>query len=151
MKQFNENIVDIQDCFEYDKKIEIFSGDNSMYCDICKKCTNCSMKTVLYTLPKILIIILNRGLGMQFKVKLEFGENLNLNNYAKNDGGVYELICVLTHFGESRMNGRFIAACKSPIDNRWYKYNDEMVFNVKDFNSEILNIGNPYILFYKMK
>ena len=116
MKQLNKNIVDIQDCFEYDKKIEIFSGDNSMYCDICKKCTNRSMQTVLYTLPKILIIILNRGLGMQFK--LEFGENLNLNNYAKNDGGVYELICVLSHFGESRMNGHFIATCKSPIDNR---------------------------------
>ena len=142
----NNNIVDIKDCFDYNQKVEYFSGDNAMYCDKCKKQIDASIQELLYFLIQILIIIINRGDGKEFKVKVEFNEILDLSAYAK-IGGTYELISVITHLGESRFRGHFIVTCKSPIDKRWYRYNNDLVNEVNDFKSEIL--GDPYILFYK--
>ena len=51
--------------------------------------------------------------------------------------------------GESGSSGHFVATCKSPIDHKWYQYNDDLVFPITDFNSQILNYAMPYILFYK--
>ena len=149
--QFNNNEVSIYDCFDYDKKINIMDGDNSMYCNICK--TNCSsqMCTNLITGPKVLILILNRGKGIQFNVKINFVEYLNLYNYIenKNTGFNYKLIGVITHIGESGMGGHFIAYCRDPIINQWYKYNDSFVTDVNDFQQEIINFAMPYLLFYQ--
>ena len=43
----------------------------------------------------------------------------------------------------------FISHCLSPIDNKWYTYNDLIVNEVYDFKSQILNQGLPYLLFYQ--
>jgi ubiquitin C-terminal hydrolase len=145
----NKNIVDIKDCFDYNRKIDIFSGDNAIYCETCKQQNNFAWQTLLYTLPQILIIYLNRGYGNQYKVRLEFNELLNLKDYAKY-GGIYELFNIITHLGEGLLS-HFVASCKSPIDNKWYRYNDDIISNIYNFKEEILDYGNPYILFYKRK
>ena len=46
--------------------------------------------------------------------------------------------------GESGGSGHFIATCRSPIDNNWYQYNDDLVFPVTDFNQQILNYAIIY-------
>ena len=98
-----------------------------------------------------MIIILNRGKGIEFNVKLEFTEDLDLQNYflMKDSGVKYKLIGVVTHMGLSGATGHFVATCKSPIDNNWYNYNDDLVSQVFDFNEQILNYAMPYILFYQ--
>ena len=150
---FNQNIneVNIKDCFEFDQKENIMSGDNAMYCNYCKQTCASFMSTILATGPEILIIILNRGKGNEFKVKLNFSEKLDLSNYIelKETGTQYELFGVITHIGESSMSGHFIAYCKDLWDNTWYKYNDAIVSTVGDFNSEVVNFAMPYVLFYK--
>ena len=149
----NNNLVDINDCFLYNQKIENFTGENSMYCNKCNKQCNASYQTKLYTTPEILIIVLNRGKGIEFNVKLEFWEDLNLYNFieVKQFGFNYKLIGVVTHMGESGGSGHFIAYCRSPIDENWYKYNDDLVTKVYDVNKEIINYAMPYILFFKKK
>ena len=157
--QFNNNInyinvngVNIYDCFEYDRKINYMTGDNSMYCNFCKSQQECYMSTNLVTGPEVLIILLNRGNGIEFNVKIEFYENLNLYNYIefKNTGFNYRLIGVISHLGESGMGGHFIAYCRDPlIINKWYKYNDAIVDEVKDFKKEIIDFAMPYLLFYQ--
>ena len=78
---------------------------------------------------EILFIILNRGKGIEYDVKINFLEDLNLYNYIqlKDNGFYYKLIGVITHIGESNMSGHFIAYYKDPIDNQWYKYSDAIV------------------------
>ena len=56
-------------------------GDNSMYCNYCKMVCTSSICTVLATGPEILILLLNRGKGIEFDVKINFYDNLNLYNY----------------------------------------------------------------------
>ena len=150
------NMVDIYDCFDYDKKIGVMDGDNSMYCNYCKMTCPSSMCTLLTTGPEILIIILNRGQGIQFNVKINFHLELNLMNYIQlnNTGCNYELFGVITHIGTSDMGGHFIAYCKSYFKNdynKWYRFNDSLVTPVNDFNKEVIQFAMPYLLFYKKK
>ena len=143
--------IDIYDCFQFNQKGEYFTGENSMYCNNCKIQCPASYFTNLYTGPNILIIVLNRGKGIEFKVKLEFDEELNLENFIefKNPGYKYKLMGVVTHMGESGASGHFIAYCKSPIDKQWYKYNDDLVSKVFKFREEIIDYAMPYILFFE--
>ena len=156
MQNFNYNIqninsVNIYDCFEYNQKLEFFTGENSMYCNNCRGQMPASYNTLLYTTPEIMIIVLNRGKGIEFNVKLEFYEELNLQNFVqfKDFGYLYNLIGVVTHLGESGASGHFIAYSKSPIDGQWYRYNDDIVTKVHSFKEEILDYAMPYILFFK--
>ena len=147
----NSNMVDIYDCFDYNEKTEEFTGDNSMYCDFCKNTFPSTFKTILYNGPDVLIVVLNRGQGIQFKVKLKFDFQLNLFKYLenKNSGVIYELIGVVTHMGESGASGHFIATCKCFANGNWYQFNDDLVFPVSNFNEQLLNYAMPYILFFK--
>ena len=149
----NINSVDLDDCFDYNQKNEYFTGENAMYCINCKTQLPGSYRTTLYTSPEILILVLNRGKGIEFKVKLEFIENLNLMNYVelKNTGYMYTLIGVVTHMGESGASGHFIAYCRSPRNNIWYRYNDDLVSKVNNVKQEIIDYAMPYILFYQKK
>ena len=67
----------------------------------------------------------------------------------KTERTIYDLYGVITHIGKSGPNAHFIASCKSPIDNNWYRYNDAMVNPITDFNKDVYNFGIPYILFYE--
>ena len=126
-----------------------------MYCNNCRGQFPAVFVNYIYSTPEVLIIVLNRGQGIQFKVKMEFYNELNLTNFIQfrpnNEIIIYDLIGVVTHMGESGAAGHFIATCKSPINNLWYKYNDDLVLPVKEFNSEILNYAMPYILFYRKR
>ena len=81
-------------------------------------------KNLLFTSPEIMTIILNRGKGLEFEVNFDYPLVLDIDKYViqktGNDNNKYELICVLSHYGESSMSGHFIAFCKSPVDNKWY-------------------------------
>jgi ubiquitin C-terminal hydrolase len=148
------NVVNIYDCFDYDRKVNLMTGENSMYCNKCKKTCDFYMSTKLITGPKILIIILNRGKGIEFNVKINFFEILNLSNYIEfnnidNTGCNYKLIGVITHIGESGMGGHFIAYCRDPISDGWHKYNDAIVTDVINFQTEVIDFAMPYLLFYQ--
>jgi ubiquitin C-terminal hydrolase len=148
----NINSVNINDCFEYYQKIEVMSGDNAMHCNYCKRQEDAFYQTYIVNSPEIIIIILNRGKGIEFNVKLEFYEFLNLQSYVKNyNGGSfnYKLIGVVTHLGESGASGHFIAYCRSPIDDKWYNYNDDLCFDVDNFQKQVIDYAMPYILFYQ--
>ena len=149
--QGNNNVVDIYQCLEFDRRICLMSGDNAMFCNICKRSTNCNICTNLSFGPNILIIILNRGKGIEFNVKLNFYEDLNLSNYIEitNTGVNYKLIGVITHLGESGMSGHFIAFCKDPYNQKWYKFNDAFVSPVINFKEEVIDYAMPYLLFYQ--
>ena len=147
----NNNEVSIYDCFNYDCKINYMVGSNKMYCNYCKNNNDSQTRTILMTGPDILILLLNRGKGIQFNVKIIFEEFLDLNNYItyKNTGYKYKLIGVITHIGENGMGGHFIAYCREPGTNNWSKYNDAIVTDVKDFKKDIIDFANPYLLFYQ--
>jgi ubiquitin C-terminal hydrolase len=150
LQNVNNDIVNIFDCFNYIQKVDTFTGSNAMYCNFCGQMSDANYCNTLLTLPNILIILINRGKGIEFKIKLEFYETLNLDSYAglNNTSNNYKLIGVITHLGNSGEDGHFIAHCFNPIDKEWYTYNDAIVTKIEDFK-RIIDLGMPYLLFYK--
>ena len=89
----NINSANIDDCFNYNQKMESFIRENSIYCNFCKNQLPSFYQTILYSVPEILIIVLNREKEIEFRIKLEFPEVLDLSNYIirKETGHIYNL------------------------------------------------------------
>ena len=141
----NTNIVKIEDCFLYYQRQDIYP---SFYCNNCNQLYSAyNFNKLIYT-PPTLIINLNRGRGIQFDVKIDFKEYLDLKNYvyAQDSPKFYELVGVICHIGSNDMGGHFIAYCKNSTKYKWYKYNDGIV-SESSF-SEVKQASLPYVLFY---
>jgi len=148
----NINSVNIIDCFNYNQRQEFMQGENAMFCNTCNRTENAAFQNYICDCPEIMIIILNRGQGIQFKIKLEFTEFLDIGSYVRNNNNNpcnYKLIGVVTHMGESGSSGHFVAFCRSPIDEQWYNYNDDLCFPVNNFKKDVIDYAMPYILFYQ--
>ena len=146
------NVVNIDDCFIYNQKTDLFTGENKNYCNLCKQLAESHYTSKIYVSPNILILILNRGKNNIYKVKMDFRITIDITNYVIQKDKpriMYNLYGVITHLGESGPNAHFVATCKSPVDGNWYRYNDAIVEQIVDFNRDVYNFGNPYILFYE--
>ena len=146
------NTVTIYDCFYYNQKSEMFTGENRNYCNICKQLYDSIYTTNIFTGPNNLILILNRGKGNIFNVKLEFSEIIDISQFVMQKDRpqiFYSLYGVITHIGQSGPNAHFVASCKSAIDNKWYRFNDAFVNPITNIQKEIIEFGTPYILFYQ--
>ena len=149
---FNNNIVSIYECFYYNQKSEFFTGDNKNYCNVCKQLFDSIYTTKLYIGPNVLVLILNRGKGNIYNVKLDFGETIDISEFVLEKDMpqiIYNLYGVITHIGQSGPSAHFVASCKSPVDNKWYRYNDSLVNPIINVQKEVIYFGTPYILFYQ--
>ena len=139
----NNNYVQIEDCFEYYERQEIYP---SCYCNNCRQLYPAyNQSKIIYT-PPTLIMNLNRGKGLQFNVNIQLKEIIDLRNYIfySESPYKYELVGVICHYGTNDMGGHFIAYCKNSNNSQWYKYNDAIVTKISF--TEIT--GLPYVLFY---
>ena len=141
--------IDLNECFEYYRNPELMTGDNRMYCNICKNNCDSLYETSIYSTPKNLIINLNRGRNALYECKVIFPDVLDLHDFVgdKNGNINYELYAVICHIGPSSMSGHFVAYCKNKMDKRWYLYNDAFVTLCE--NNKEYQKGMPYILFYQ--
>ena len=150
---YNQNFTEVNliDCFIHYQKVELMQGENMMWCKYCNQNAVSQYMTTIYSPPTYLVLILNRGKGNCFNIKINFEEILDIGNFVKMKESKYlryQLYAIVTHIGPSSMGGHFIAFCRSPIDSSWYRFNDSMVnyegnfYNIRDF-------GVPYILFYE--
>ena len=132
-------------CFKYMAKEELFQDT---YCQHCGKTGLSKYRETIFSLPQYLIIILNRGRGNIFNCNVEIPEIFDASNYIefKSQNNNYELVGIVSHFGESGMSGHFIAFCKHNIDGKWRCYNDSVV---TECENDYLKKGTPYIVFYK--
>ena len=146
----NQNYVTIIDGLDFYRRQCPLIGDNCFYCNYCRmNCPACQYSG-FYSLPKVLIINLNRGHGNIYKVGIQFQEKLDLTNYAEStidNNSNYKLISIITHFGESGTGGHFIAFCFVKNKKKWYKFNDSIV--TESNFQEAASSGDTYILFYE--
>ena len=153
INSLENNEVNIYDCFECNRMVEC-SGENKSYCDICKTEYSFTYAEFIYSLPNILILILNRGRGDMYNTRLEYYMELNLTNFVEakqnNEIIIYDLIGVIIRLSAG-LNVHFIAQCKSPINGLWYCFNDSIIYNIQDLERNIFNFGVPYVLFYQRR
>jgi ubiquitin C-terminal hydrolase len=151
--QMNQNApLTLMDGFNYNKnKKNNFNNQNQICCEFCKRRSDAVEYSTFYSLSDILIINLNRGKNNMYKVPINIAETLDLNNEveAKIDNNIYDLISVITHFGNSGTDGHYISFCKIQDKNKWYKFNDSIV--TESNYQEASTTGDAYILFYQRR
>jgi ubiquitin C-terminal hydrolase len=146
----NNDKFSIYDCFEFLRNKNHNEGKN-IFCKRCNQLSEVINISKLFNAPNILIIILNRGKGNAYNMKIEFDEVIDVTDYIeyKQNKVIYNLYGVVTHLGKNGDEGHFIAICKNLIDNTWYKYNDSDINIIKNIKKEILEFGKPYILSFQ--
>ena len=143
--QMNENnVVSINDCFDYISKRRI----NKDICNICKQLVDFISITHICSSPPVLILILKWG--KNYNVNLNYKESIDITKYIqiKDSSNIkYNLYGVVTQI-EGSNNNVVVASCKSPIDNKWYRFNDAIVKVITNVQKDVIEFGIPYILFY---
>jgi hypothetical protein len=146
----NRNLtIKLMDCFEYNRNKEVTI--NEITCQSCKMPVSVSSKTNYYTLPDVLIINLSRDKDNLDDVPISYDETIDLTKEAESkiDRNIYDLICIVTHFGKSGTEGHYMAYCKKQDNNKWYQFNDSTV--TESNFQEASTSGRAYILFYQRK
>ena len=156
---FNYDLT-IYDAFEYDKKEEILEGDNMIYCNYCKALTSATRQKVIYSLPRVMIIILNRGINNKdFNEEFILADQLDLSiqNFIINNeiNSKFYLQSIITLIGETNSNGYYIAYCRNGPNENFLCYNNTKVSKANIYEAMSSNISvneyekiTPYILVY---
>ena len=147
-------ILTLSDCFDYYQTKEKLGGKNKSYCNLCQQFFDSIFSTKIFYSPNVLIIILNREKENIYDyVKLNFQENINIDEYDFDKNiqisTIYDLYGVISNIAEFGSSSRFIANCKSPIDNNWYRFDDSDVSQINNIQQDVIEFGTPHILFYK--
>jgi len=153
-------VINIYDAFDCDKEKEILDGENMIYCNNCKGLRPGIHQQIMYSLPRVLIIILNRGRNnLDFNEEFIFPKDLDLSieGYViKNEFNTkFYLQSVITHLGESGAGGHFIAYCRNGPNEKFLCYNDASVSEAEEKDAMGSKISEneyekrtPYILVY---
>ena len=91
----DSNTVTLHDCFEYDKKESVMGDSNAMYCNYCRQMQTTKMQT---TVPKNLILLFNRGKGIEFNVGINCPEFFDQHDIGENfldSDQKYNQTCIL--------------------------------------------------------
>ena len=150
----NNNRVSLYECFYYNNKSNSFTfkGEKNKNCQKCGQISDFIFTKKVFISPNNLILILNRGKGNVNDVKLDFSEVIDITQFVIHKDIpqlIYNLYGVITQIGQSGSNTHFVASCKSPIDNKWYRYNDAYVSPITNIQKEVIEYGEPFVLFYE--
>ena len=147
-KGYNQNIISIYDCFDFNQKQDFMIDENQTNCSYYHKLSNYVIRTKIIICPNILIINLNREKGLNYDLKLSFIEYLEIKKYIfySSSPHYYELVGVVSYLNSSDKSGHLIAFCRNSENCKWYKFDDAIVSesNIQ----EVLNFGVSYVLFY---
>jgi len=157
----NNNLdLNLYDAFLWEQEEEKLEGENMIHCNRCKKLSPGCIAKNIHELPRILIILLNRGKNnLEFNEEFRFDEYLDFTHqniiFNQSSYKKYFLCGIITHLGESGTNGHFIAYCRNDINDKFICYNDDLVtkVNVMDAMSTKISTNEkekktPYILIY---
>ena len=143
--QINNNRISLYECFLYNQKSDYYTlliedskiiEDNRIYFNICKQLFGSINTSKIFISPNVLVLILDRGIGNIYDVKLDFSETIDITQFVQQRDCpqlIYNLYGVITLIGQSGSNAHFVASSKSPIDDKWYRYKDAFVYPILNF------------------
>ena len=152
-----------------EKSFECFFGieelikDNQYKCEKCNKKVDAEKYFEIKSLPKILLIALNRfeydyNKGLKKKINTPISIPDKITKIGNLDNLNYDLYGIIIHSG-SAMSGHYFSLIKNfEKEKKWYKFDDRCIFEIKDINEykkiisgneKNLNDSTAYILLYR--
>jgi len=138
--------INIYDAFEYNNQKEILSGDNKIYCNNCNSFKFFTRQKVIFSLPRIMIIILNRGINNKdFNEEFILANELDLSiqNFIINNeiNSKFFLQRVITLIGETNSNGYYIIYSRNDPNKDFICYNGTVVSKANIYEAMCSNIS----------
>ena len=145
-------------------------------CDGCHEKTDIEKKSILSSLPNILIFTLQRLVydyeeecNKKINSMLQFPFDIDLSSFSESDDDIYELVGINVHIGDANM-GHYVSIIRDS-NGRWIMFNDSIVEefdkekigefcfgrNKEEDNEEDIDFfmsepeKSAYILFYERK
>jgi len=152
-----KTIFTLNDCFDTLIKTEILDDENKWTCTICNNNVSANKQTLLWKIPKILIIHIKRFINIKNVGLIKLNnlidfpkENLCISNYLSKlsqhlQKKTYNLVAIANHIGTLNA-GHYYAFIKSYVNNNWYKIDDSSISLINE--SDIVT-NNAYMLFYR--
>ena len=141
-----KNEITLYDCFKYYLKTETFNQINKTYCNMCGQLSVFEYSSKIYSCSNYLILGLIRD-GNNAKLEidefLDITEIISQKDSSKITYSLYGIISEVT----MNLKSHYIASCKSEIDSKWYRYNNDIVSPIMNFKEEVIYYGKPFILF----
>ena len=143
----NNKNMNIFNCLDY-----LNTYNNINKCPNCNKLQHLKSIKFFNSFPQILTIIFNYKNFIQQGIKIDINRNIDLNKYLFNWNNYkktiskYELIGLMNYVNEE--NGYYLGYIRSPVDNKWYLYNNSSP-TISRVNNISENKGNPYLLIYQ--
>ncbi|CAC5425634.1 USP8 [Mytilus coruscus] len=143
----------LDDCLRQFLKEEKMTGSSRWRCPRCKVDRDSVKKIDIWKLPRILLIGLNRFVYEgQWRQKIssyvDFPvQNLNLDSVVQSPTSTkskYNLYGISNHYG-TMDGGHYTAFCRNPCTKRWYKYDDEQVY---DMSESDVKSSAAFVLYY---
>ena len=156
-------INSLEKSFECFFGIEELIKDNQYKCEKCNKKVDAEKYFEIKSLPKILLIALNRfeydyNKGLKKKINTPISIPDKITKIGNLDNLNYDLYGIIIHSG-SAMSGHYFSLIKNfEKEKKWYKFDDRCVFEIKDINEykkivsgneKNLNDSTAYILLYR--
>ena len=144
----NNNCFSIYHCLDYKN---IIKKEELLYCNKCLKYESQLTSKIIYNFPRILICSLNRGVFDTNLMSIPFYIHDKITIKSMQESiKEYELTGIVSIYLDKN---KYVSSCKSPVDLKWYFYNDEYIGNA-DFNAIIKNHNEkkmflPCLLIYK--
>ncbi|XP_055867216.1 ubiquitin carboxyl-terminal hydrolase 8-like isoform X1 [Biomphalaria glabrata] len=141
----------LMDCLKEFLKPEILTGSSKWKCPSCRVEREAEKKIDLWKLPPILLIGLNRFYvdGMWQKKTTFVDFPVNDHDFSQVVIGPptrqrYNLYGVSNHFGTME-GGHYTAFCKNPVNKKWYKFDDQDVY---EMSSSDVKSPAAFVLYY---
>ena len=156
-------INSLEKSFECFFGIEELLKDNQYKCEKCNKKVDAEKYFEIKSLPKILLIALNRfeydyNKGLKKKINTPISIPDKITKIGNLDNLNYDLYGIIIHSG-SAMSGHYFSLIKNfEKEKKWYKFDDRCIFEIKDINEykkiisgneKNLNDSTAYILLYR--
>ena len=149
----NNKECSIYDCLDNYVNYETLEGENSWYNNETQQKEEIKKRTIFWSFPNILIIVLKRFSDDGRKKKLDQVncplKNLDLSRYINGYNAskyVYDLYGVCNHIGNLQ-GGHYTTFIKT-LKNEWVHFNDETVSKMQESN---IITPMSYCLFYRKK
>ena len=148
----NNNSISINNCFQYNQREVMLNRKDNLPCNKCNQICNYISISRIFSSPNVLILLIERGKNNN--INLEISENIDITEFVikkDKENILYELYGAITVLNLNNPDSDYISSIKNSIDNKWYRYNNEIITEIFDVKNEVLEYKFPYILFYKKK
>ena len=134
----SNKIIDLLKLYQDSKAI-----NDTIFCQICKKDVKYSIKTKIYSIPKYLILCLEKESFYHYSSQsIDYPNNLKTEEFMENHQGSYELNSLIEYSGNRKAGHYTAKVCQ---DKQWYSISDSY-YRYIDKNEIYYNAA--IILFY---